>query len=283
MNTFDFDGLRVLSLESRRAEEMQRLIEKRNGVATVAPSMREVALESSPQLLQFKNALGAGEIDFTIWMTGVGTRMLARDFDSQMPREEWVSQIARTTIIARGPKPASALRELNLAPQYNVPEPNTWREILPLLDANSVVLKGRQIAVQEYGVPNRALEKALKARGATVMRVPVYRWALPENIAPLSSALDNLCDGKFDVVLFTAGTQAWHMFKLAYKQNREAEVRAALGKCVVASIGPTTSESLREFDLRIDFEPDHPKMGQLVNQTAQNAHALQLRLSGSFV
>lgn len=283
MTTFDFDGLQVLSLESRRAEEMQRLIERRGGIATVAPSMREVALEGSPQLVQFQEALCAGQIDISIWMTGVGTRMLSCEMDARMTRAEWVALVAKTTVVARGPKPATALRELGITPRLLVPDPNTWREILPLLDENQVPVLGRTVAVQEYGVPNRALERELRKRGARMMRVPVYRWALPEDTAPLSRALDGLCDGLFDVVLFTAGTQAWFLLKLAYTQNREDEVRAALHKCVIASIGPTTSESLRELDLRIDFEPDHPKMGQLVNQTAQNAHALQLRVRGLVV
>ena len=51
----------------------------------------------------------------------------------------------------------------------------------------------------------------------------------------------------------------------------EARVRDALKRMVVGSIGPTTSETLRELDIEPDFEPSHPKMGFLVNETAARA------------
>ena len=43
-----FDGLRVLSLESRRSAEIEKLIRARGGQPFVAPSMREVPLEDNP-------------------------------------------------------------------------------------------------------------------------------------------------------------------------------------------------------------------------------------------
>jgi uroporphyrinogen-III synthase len=43
---------------------------------------------------------------------------------------------------------------------------------------------------------------------------------------------------------------------------------------VVASVGPSTSETLREHDLPVDFEPSHPKMGFLVNEASQRAHEI---------
>jgi uroporphyrinogen-III synthase len=42
----------------------------------------------------------------------------------------------------------------------------------------------------------------------------------------------------------------------------------------VASIGPTTSEALEEFGIKPDLEPSHPKMGFLVQETAQQAAAI---------
>ena len=44
-----------------------------------------------------------------------------------------------------------------------------------------------------------------------------------------------------------------------------------LRKCVVASIGPTTSEELRERGTDPDMESSHPKMGFLVREAAERA------------
>src|ERR1700689_5070114 len=98
-----FAGLRVLSLESRRAPEMAKLIANYGGTPQVAPSMREVPLESNTEGLAFARTLLDGEVDMVIFLTGVGTRALARVMDTVIPREQAVAALQHTQIIARGP------------------------------------------------------------------------------------------------------------------------------------------------------------------------------------
>jgi uroporphyrinogen-III synthase len=52
-------------------------------------------------------------------------------------------------------------------------------------------------------------------------------------------------------------------------------VRAALGRVVIASIGPTTSAELRGHGIDVDMEPSHPKMGLLVREAAERAATLR--------
>src|ERR1700731_2210832 len=175
-------GLRVLSLESRRAAEMAKLIASYGGEAMVAPSMREIPLESNKEAQAFTRGLLAGGFDMVILLTGVGTRALTRVAETVCPRDQFVSALQRVSVVARGPKPVAALRELGVPVTLAVPEPNTWREILQALDENAalVPLKGRRIAVQEYGVSNPELLAGLTERGAEAIALRVYQWALPE-------------------------------------------------------------------------------------------------------
>ncbi len=276
MSKRHFAGLRVVAFESRRATEMKTLIEQHKGVATVAPGISEVPLGSSPEFAVFESALLAGELDLTIFLTGSGVRLLTQEIESRVPRERWLSALRNTIVIARGPKPAQALKELGITVHLRAGEPNTWRELLAALDARSKAfpLSGRRVAVQEYGMMNRPLLKGLAARGALVLRVPVYRWALPDDPAPLRAALENIVNGYFDVALFTTGTQVWHLFKLAAKKGVEDELRRALQAMVVASIGPATSEALDEFEVQTDLVPEHAKMGLLVRHASLHCHAL---------
>ncbi len=165
------------------------------------------------------------------------------------------------------------LREWNVPIAASAPEPNTWRELLCALDevAATLPLKGRRIAVQEYGVSSTELIAGLAARGAQVTAVPVYIWALPEDIGPLRSAAAAIARNELDVILFTTATQADHLLQIAAEVNEEDAVRRALARMVVASIGPTTSERLREHGIAPDLEPTHPKMGYLVNEAAQRS------------
>jgi uroporphyrinogen-III synthase len=165
------------------------------------------------------------------------------------------------------------MRELGLPPWVIVPEPNTWRELLAAVDSRGSI-RDLDVAVQEYGVSNPDLVKGLESRGARVTSVPVYRWALPEDLGPLRAAVSSLARGEVDVALFTTGMQVVHLFQVAAMTRQEEAVRAALRRMVVASIGPTTSEELRQQQLAIDLEASHPKMGFLVREAAEHAPEL---------
>ena len=281
----NFAGLRVLALESRRGEELARLIETYGGRPVVAPAMREVPLESNQEALEFVRALLRDEFDMVIFLTGVGTRALAGVAETLGPREEYAAALRRVRVVARGPKPVAALRELGVTPNVSAPEPNTWRELLHALDAEaaSQPTRGLRIAVQEYGVASEELLAGLQERGARVTRVPVYRWALPVDIAPLQAAVRALAREEIDVVLFTTSIQVSHLLQIASEMSQEEPLRKGLERCVITSIGPTTSEELHSHGLEADLEPSHPKMGFLVKEVAERSAEILRRKRGQSV
>ncbi len=262
-----FDGLRVLSLESRRAAEIEKLIRAQRGEPFVAPSMREVPLGENPAAFAFAERLFRGEFDMLILLTGVGTRLLNQTLDVRYPPGALAEALRRITVVARGPKPVAVLREWGLTPSITVPEPNTWREILAAIDGRPE----HRIAIQEYGRPAVELVAALRDRGAEVTSVPVYQWDLPLDCAPLREAVRRAAGGEFDVIVFTTSIQISHLFRIAAEQHAEDALRGALPRMVIASVGPTTTETLAEFGLKPDLEPSHPKMGFLINETAARA------------
>jgi uroporphyrinogen-III synthase len=133
------------------------------------------------------------------------------------------------------------------------------------------------VAVQEYGAPGTELLAGLQERGARVTRVPVYRWALPDDMAPLRAAVRSLAADEIKVALFTTSVQVTHLFQVAAEMSLEEPLRQGLRRCVIASIGPTTSEELQRRGLRADLEASHPKMGMLVKE-ASDQSAILLRV-----
>lgn len=280
-----FEGLKVLALESRRSAELAKLISTYGGEPIVAPSMREVPLESNHEALAFVARLLAGEFDMAVFLTGVGARALLSIAETAHDRGEYVAALKRIKVVARGPKPVAALREIGVTPMVTAPEPNTWRELLGALDeagkeSQESSLQGMRIAVQEYGASNPELLEGLRERGAKVTRVPVYQWALPEDLAPLRGAITAVSSGVVDVVLFTTAVQAIHLFQVAAEMKLEDALKRGLNRAVIASIGPTTSEELERRGIRPDMEPSHPKMGYLVKEAAEQAGALLQRKRG---
>jgi uroporphyrinogen-III synthase len=233
----------------------------------VAPSMREVPLAENEEAFRFAERLFRGEFDMVILLTGVGTRLLNKVLATRYPAERFSEALRRITVVARGPKPIAALREMQVPVTIAAPEPNTWRELAAALRDRPE----KHIAVQEYGRSNIELMEALRSLGADVDTVRVYQWDLPENTEPLRDAARGLAAGEFQAALFTTSIQISHLLRVAAEAGIEDAVLAGLRRAVVGSIGPTTTEALEEAGVRPDLEPTHPKMGFLVQETAQRA------------
>src|SRR5262249_341126 len=162
-------------------------------------------------------------------------------------------------IVVRGPKPTKAVRELGLEPSIVAREPNTWRELLDDL-ASRVKLEGKRVAVQEYGVSNRDLLAGLEARGAIGTTVPVYRWTIPSDRAPIRDALASIASGNADIALFTSASQVINVMQIAEADGTAAAVRSGFASMAIGSVGPVCSEELRSNGLTPDFEPGHAKL-----------------------
>jgi uroporphyrinogen-III synthase len=254
---------------------MTKLIRTYGGEPFVVPAMREVSLESNRLALEFIDRLIAGDFDLVIFLTGVGVRSLMGIVEEAGKREKFLAALKKTRIAARGPKPVAALKELGVPIAVLAPEPNTWREMVTAVEQEyDEALSSFRVAVQEYGTSNPELLETLAEKTASVTKVPVYQWALPEDLRPLREAVLGVASGGVDVVLFTTAVQAIHLFEVAGQMESVDELRAGLRSMAVASIGPTTTEALNQYGITPDFEPSHPKMGFLVNEAAQLAGKL---------
>lgn len=269
-------GRRVLTLESRRSPELALLVMNYGGTPVVAPAVREVPLESNGHVMAFAEDVIAGRYDMVVLLTGVGVRQMIKVIDPIIGRERFVEALAQTRLAARGPKPVAALRELGLTPWATAPSPNTWRELIATLDAriSEAPLSGARLALQEYGSENPDLVDALSRRGADVTTVPIYKWSMPEDVAPLRRAVWSIIRGEIEVVVLTASVQLVHLLRTAAEMGVEGAVRKGLERMLIASVGPMTSEELSRHGLPIDLEPTHPKMGFLVKELAEQCEEL---------
>src|SRR2546430_17314629 len=88
---------------------MAKLITTYGGEAIVAPSMREVPLESNTEAL----ALAAGLLDrkfyMVIFLTGVGTRGLLNVVEKGHKSDENIASLPRVKVVARGPEAVAGL------------------------------------------------------------------------------------------------------------------------------------------------------------------------------
>jgi uroporphyrinogen-III synthase len=268
-----FAGLRVLSLESRRAKEMETLIVRHGGDPFIAPSVKEKGLDDPAEALAFVERLEAGEFDLVICMTGTGIAFLRDAVAPVIPPERLGAALSKATIVSRGPKPVGVLRALNVPVSVMIPEPNTWKEIVEEVARRPE----RRIAVQEYGRPNAEMNAALEQLGASVTPIVLYSWELPDDLAPLREAIRRLVEKQVDLVLFTSSIQLDHLLEVAQGMGLKHEVRRALAETVIASVGPVMTATLESHNLHPSIVPKHPKMASLVKAAAEEAHKFMER------
>jgi len=275
MPAANFNGLRILSLEARRAMETAKLIRTYGGEPLVAPAMREISLDSQKPVLEFAEALIKGAFDLVIFTTGVGFKALVKTVSEHMNREQFLDALRRVKVAARGPKSSSALREQQVPIAVVAPEPFTWRALMAALEVKfGTSLSGMNIAVQEYGTSNPELLTALAERSISITRLPVYQWALPEDTQPLREAVIALAHGHVDVVLFMNAGQVMHLFMMAERMGYVESLHEGFRSTVVGSIGPSTTEGLSAYGVVPDYEPSQSKMGFLVKELAERSGEL---------
>ena len=271
MNT---SQLRICSFESRKSEAMRALIERNQAIPTLVHSMDEIPLENNEQVKTFCETLFRGEIDMIVFLTGVGATALLEAAKQYFPQEQFLEALRRTTVTVRGPKPTVVLRKWEVPIHFTAPEPNTWHEIISAWDQRQFSVAGKQVVVQEYGKPVQEFYDELTLRGAKVLPIAVYRWALPEDLSDLRKAIHSTIHNEFDVLMFTSAQQITHVLQIAEEEQLKEEWLRAAAKTMVASVGPACTEALLQAKISVDFESSPPKMGPLVKDAILAAPAI---------
>lgn len=267
------NGRVVAFVEARMQSEMTALVERHGGVAYPAPVLQEVYLKDDPDVQRLVRDVCDDRIDVVVLLTGVGTRALIESSDAMGLKREFLEHLNTRTVYARSPKPARVLRQNGIHIDLMPPEPYTSQDLVHAIGTTD--LNGKEIAVQAYGGANNFLTQALREKGATVREVKLYSWGIPEDTAPVLRMIDDLAAGEIDAVAFTSQPQVDNLLAIADQSNRGELLRGSLGKdsLTIASVGPVCSRKLRERNIRVDVEPEHVHMGNLIIALAERYQA----------
>jgi uroporphyrinogen-III synthase len=253
---------RIAVLESRFGEHLAALLEKQGAIVFPAPALAEEPDLDPEAIRRLIADWAAHPVKLAIFQTGVGTRALFEAVDLLGLGAQLLELLAGGVVAVRGPKPSAVLRGRNVRIDISAEEPYTTVEVLAAI--RNVELSGERVLVQRYGETNLGLEDGLEARGAAVIEVPTYRWALPRDRGPLLRLLDALERGEIDAAVFTSASQVRNLFAVAKQRKGADQLRRALNSVVVASIGPVCSDALVAAGVQVTLEASPPKLGPLV-------------------
>jgi uroporphyrinogen-III synthase len=263
----------VAILESRAGDRVASLIRKYGGKPFLAPALSEVPDVDPERIRALVGDWESTPPEIFIFQTGVGTRALFAATDSMGLTPALLRMLEGSLVVVRGPKPTAALGARKVRIDLSANDPFTTHEVLAQLQvpqlqgahSQETSLRGKRVVVQRYGETNRELEAALESEGAEVIEIATYRWAVPEDTAPMVRLIDALGRNEIDLVAFTSASQASNLFTVAERIGKEASLKQSLGRTLVASIGPVCSATLRKLAVRVDVEAKPPKLGPLID------------------
>jgi uroporphyrinogen-III synthase len=177
-----------------------------------------------------------------------------------------VEHLRSARVLARGPKARGAIRGGGLVDAWS-PESESSAEVLAhLLSGAEGPLEGRRIAVQLHGDPLPDLVAGLRDAGAEVLTVPVYRWVLPEDIAPVRRLVATIAARGVDAVTFTSAPAAASLLTVADELGLRDDVVTALNTQVLAvAVGPVTAGPLDAAGIP-SFQPERARLGALARE-----------------
>ncbi len=261
MSELTLKDFSIISFESRMALSVQRQLEKCGAQVLSAPTIKEVPIADTDPAFALYADLKNKKYDVLILLTGVATRMLISTLKERFPIEEILDVLKNTNIFVRGPKPEAVLKQNSIPMAGKALPPHTWQEVADWVNTQPHI---KSIAILEYGMPPEELCQSLESDGRFVTTIPIYRWSLPDDLLPLTQAVQNISQGKCDAVLFTSAIQTDHLLEHAATLGQSQTLRRGLQKTVIYSIGPVTSERLCEHQLFPDAQSTPSKIDVLL-------------------
>ncbi len=257
-------GYTVAVTAARRREELGALLDRRGARVVYAPAIRIVPLADDAELVAATEDVLSAPVDLVVATTGVGFRGWLEAADAwDLPL---VEHLRTARVLARGPKARGAIRGGGLVDAWSPASESSAEVLEHLLSGAEGPLAGRRVAVQLHGDPLPDFVEALRATGAEVLTVPVYRWVLPEDVAPLRRLVGTVVARGVDAVTFTSAPAAASLLSVAEELGLREELVAALGNGVLpVAVGPVTAGPLEAAGVTT-VQPERSRLGALARE-----------------
>ncbi|APY88042.1 uroporphyrinogen-III synthase [Streptomyces alfalfae] len=259
-------GFTVGVTAARRADELGALLQRRGATVLHAPALRIVPLADDSELLSATRALIGHAPDIVIATTAIGFRGWIEAAEGWGHGEALLRCLRGVELLARGPKVKGAVRAAGLTEEWS-PSSESMAEVLDRLLDEGVA--GRRIALQLHGEPLPGFVESLRAAGAEVIGVPVYRWLPPEDLGPVDRLLDAVAGRGVDALTFTSAPAAASLLSRAEERGMAEDFLTALGRDVLAAcVGPVTALPLQSRGVDT-VQPERFRLGPLVQLLCQ--------------
>jgi uroporphyrinogen-III synthase len=274
MTPGELSGYTVGVTADRRRDELASLLERKGARVVLAPALRIVPLADDTELRAATRACLDRPPDVVVVNTGIGLRGWLEAADGWGLAEPLRSVLAQAYIVTRDPRARGAVRAAGLHDRWS-PASETYEEVIDHLRGRGV--RGQVVAMQLHGERQPDAAAAIEAVGATVIEVPVYRWAPPTDPAPLHRMVDLVTGRLVDAVTFTSAPAVIALLRAAGPAS-DAMLDALRSDVLAACVGPVTAAPLRRHGVPV-VAPGRARLGALVRTLVEELPPRAVTLS----
>lgn len=249
---------------ARRATEQAALVESLGGVALVGPSLGLDTPVADDQIVPALRELLDTGFDVLVAMTGVGMRHLMAVAERIGLADRMRAQCADGLVLARGAKARRALRELGFAVAA-IADPASSAGVVALVGDR--VPAGARIAVQSAFSPGDPVMDQIAALGHTVIPLHPYVIAPHAQREPALALATAAIEGRVDAITFTSANAVHGLAAIC--EHAGLDLTAIGPSVLIVAVGEVTAAALRAHDLRVDLQPDTPRMGAMYQALAK--------------
>lgn len=264
-------GRTVAVTAARRAEEQITILERRGATVLHAPAISTIHLAEDTLVRQATDRLLSAPADLMVLTTAAGVKWWLEICDQWGVADEIRELMSRVPLFSRGPKTTGALRGVGLREHASAIS-EASPELLEMLLAHGV--EGLTIGVQVQGTgsqwnPMSPLLDGLRAAGAEVVELPIYRWEPPADLHAIDELVRAVARGEVDGVTFTSAPAVVSVLERASAIGVHDELLVALrGPVTALCVGPVTAEPLVELDVPVSC-PDRMRLGSLMRHVTE--------------
>ena len=270
-------GFTVGITADRRRDELAGLLVRRGARVVHGPSIATEYLHDDAGLRATTEELIARPPAFVVGNTGIGLRAWIGAAETWGVQDELVATLRSAAVLARGPKVNAALGALGIEPVMRA-ENETLDELEAWL-VERPNLTGALVAVQLHGDQGLAMCERLRAAGAGVVEIPVYRWLVPDDVGPARRLIEATCEGRVDAVTFTSAPAVRNLLRLADDMGLGERLREAfVHRVVAACVGPVCATPLVAEGIPVPVAPDVGRLGLLVRALSDHLVATRRHL-----
>ncbi len=245
-------GRRIAILEHRELDRLGSMLEAQGALTLRCPLVAIAdAPDPAPVLAWLRRFVDAPPDDLVL-MTGEGLRRLRGFADRAGLEPAFRGALGQVRTITRGPKPARALRDIDLTPGLRAELPTSEGIVAALAQGE---LRGRRVAVQLYPDAPPIVIDFLANAGALPDPVWPYIYLPASGGAEILRLIEEIAAGRIDALAFTSTPQVGQLFARARGAKAEARLREVLERTRIAAVGPIVAAELERHGIPVAIMP----------------------------